>query len=58
VERISTIGRDFCLIMTGIAIWLICVETGLITTKSDQISEIIESGSEVTISTPPQGKGK
>lgn len=52
MERVSSIGRDFCLIMTGIALWLICVETGIITTRHDQLTEIVEAGSEVTITTP------
>lgn len=51
-------GKNLSMMMTGIAFWLILTETGVIKTKSDQISEIVEAGSEVTITTPEPKKVK
>lgn len=51
-------GKNLSMMMTGIAFWLILTETGIIKTRSDQISDIVQSGSEVTITTPEPKKGK
>lgn len=51
-------GKNISMMLTGVAIWLMLTETGVIKTKSDQISEIVEAGSEVTITTPEPKKGK
>lgn len=57
-STLNIIGKNISLMFTGIAIWLILTETGVIKTRADQISDIVQSGSEVTISTPPTIKGK
>ncbi len=49
---IATTGKNISLMLTGIALWLILSETGVIKTKGDQISDMVEAGSEVTITAP------
>lgn len=51
-------GKNVSMMLTGVAIWLMLTETGVITTKADQISDIVQSGSEVTITTPEPKKVK